>query len=223
MAQPSVACYFSSRKRSAVEDSKINRAKKVLVLDSDEISQRTLEKNLIENVDADIKTEILPEDGCKFKQKEEKTVFTKKVITISNAKSQKISKSNTPKSLKSKNAKQISSSGGRNIQQLIHNMKNKIETELPQNEIQPHITPPGTPTKITNALDKVKEKPDGPSIKEIRKKMSRSARLAELKASISKFQEGDNKLKEIEEETKKIPESPKLKSFRTIELEVLTR
>lgn len=225
MAQPSVACYFSSRKRSAIEDSKINRAKKVLVLDSDQISEKScVAKELYENVDNDVKSVVLPtESFCKSKQKDEKNIFAKKVITISNSKSVGIPKNENVKSSKPKNAKLKSLSDNHNIQELFYNMKSKVETELLQNKFQSHVTPPGTPTKIINALDKVKEKPDGPSIKEIRRKITRSGRLAELKASISRFQEGENKLKEIEKETKKIPESPKLKSFHTIELEVVTR
>ncbi|KAJ8973752.1 hypothetical protein NQ317_018339 [Molorchus minor] len=60
-----------------------------------------------------------------------------------------------------------------------------------------HVTSPTTPKKA-NAMDNVKEKPDGPSLKEIKRKMTRSSRLAELKASIGRFQEGAIKLKEIE-------------------------
>lgn len=224
MAQPSVACYFSSRKRSAVEDSKIIRAKKVLVLDSDQISEKScIAKKLCENVDSDVKSAILPVEAISKSNHDEKNVFAKKVITISNSKSANIRKTDHLKTSKPKNAKLKSSSNNQNIQELLNNMKSRVETEIPQSNIQSHVTPPGTPTKIVNALDKVKEKPDGPSLKEIKRKITRSGRLAELKASLSRFQESDNKLKEIEKETKKIPESPKLKSFRTIELEVVTR
>lgn len=222
MAQPSVACYFSSRKRTAVEDTKINRAKKVLVLDSDQINEKScIAKKLNENVDSEVKSVVVTrESTCKSNKNDEKNIFTKKVITISTSKP----KDDTAKLSKVKNVKAKCKANSRNIQELLHNMKSKQpETEILPTEIQSHITPPGTPTKIVNVLDKVKDKPDGPSIKEIRKKLTRSARLAELKASLSRFQEGENKLNEIEKETKKIPESPKLQSFRTIELEVVTR
>lgn len=231
MSQPSVACYFSSKKRSAVEDAKINRAKKVLVLDSNHISEKyDVTKTLNKNTDNDVKSVIFStDDACKSNRKDEKPVLSNKVVTISNNKSKVTPRGNIIKPLKIKNSKPIFSPSSHNIKELIHNMKNKVETEVPQStlidetEVKFHVTPPSTPSKITNALDKVKQKPDGPSIKEIRKKMTRSARLAELKASLNRFQEGDNKLKEIEKETKKISESPKLKSFKTIELEVLTR
>lgn len=221
MAQPSIVCYFSSRKRSAVEDTKINRVKKVLVLDSDQIAEKScIAKKLNGNVESEVKSVVGPKEGtCKSNKTDEKNIFAKKVITISNSKP----KNDTVKSAKIKSVKAKCASNSRNIQELLQNMKSKSETEIPPTEIQSHITPPGTPNKIVNALDKVKDKPDGPSIKEIRKKLTRSARLAELKASLSRFQEGENKLKEIEKETKKIPESPKLQSFKTIELEVVTR
>lgn len=231
MSQPSVACYFNSRKRSAAEDSKVNRVKKVLVLDSDQIPQKShVTKNLNENLDHDVQSVISSTvNACVSNHKDEKALFKNKVFTISNTKPQGNSKSSTAKCFKIKNVKPTSSPSSQNLQKLIQNMRNKVEIELPQSTIiqesepQLHCTPPSTPTKITNALDKIKDKPDGPSIKEIRKKMTRSARLAELKASINRFQEGDVKLKELEKETRKIEESPKLKSFRTIELEVCTR
>lgn len=218
MAQPSVACYFGSRKRSAVEDTKINRAKKVLVLDSDQITPKYFIDKKLVNSNEEIRTEV-----CNSKNTD-KNLLTKKVISIPSSKQTRVS-NNTSKSSKIKNIRRTSTTNNRDIQRMINNMKNKTEesTVLERNEEVIHITPPGTPTKFINALDKVKEKPDGPSIKEIRKKITRSARLAELKASIGRFQENDNKLKDIKKETKKIPESPKLKSFKTIELEVLTR
>ncbi|KAK9743504.1 DNA replication factor CDT1 like [Popillia japonica] len=53
--------------------------------------------------------------------------------------------------------------------------------------------------------------------------MSRSSRLAELKASISKFKQLENKLESAESKTSSLKESPNLKSFRTLELEVALR
>lgn len=226
MDQPTIACYFNARKRVAVEDAKINRAKKVLILDSDINSEKScIGQSQSEDTDVHVKNVILPiENKSELKQKNEEKVFVKKVVTISNPKPKVTPKSITRRTPKVKNVKSKILEKNHNIQEFICNMKNTVNTELVQNEIcKSHVTPPTTPTKITNALDKIRENPDGPSLKELKKKMCRSARLAELKASISRFQEGDNKLKEIEKETKKIPESPKLKSFKTIELEVLTR
>lgn len=222
MEQPSVACFFNSRKRLAVEDLKLNSAKKVLVLDSISTPENSVTKNVNEN--EDIKTvHLIKEATCKAKQKNDETIFSRKVVSISNNK-KGLTKPDKGKSSKNKNVKCKPISNTRNIQDLINNMKSPMETEVPENKIyRAHVTPPSTPTKIVNALDKIKEVPDGPSLKDIKKKLSRSARLAELKNSLSRFQESDNKLKEIEKETKKITDSPKLKTFRTIELEVLTR
>ncbi|KAL1489483.1 hypothetical protein ABEB36_014370 [Hypothenemus hampei] len=91
--------------------------------------------------------------------------------------------------------------------------------EIDSKEESDQKTPTGTPTKI-NAMDKINK--NGPSLKEIKNKMTRSSRLAELKASMSLFQEADKKLNQIEKVTSQIPESPKLKGFKTIQLELMT-
>ncbi|KAF7281061.1 chromatin licensing and DNA replication factor double parked isoform X2 [Rhynchophorus ferrugineus] len=197
MAQPSVACFFNTRKRIAVEDTKLNQ---------------------------DISTG--KEDGKVKKLLEEKGGETKIVVASVPLKS-------TPrKILRPKTKKLKCVNNNKDIQVYFNNM-NKAEvvssepdasTEIvPQIEKTPeakfHVTPPSTPTKM-NAMDRIAL--EGPSLKEIKNKMTRSARLSELRASLNRFQEKADKLKEIEKKTSQIPESPRLKGFRTIELEVHT-
>ncbi|XP_074035173.1 chromatin licensing and DNA replication factor double parked [Leptinotarsa decemlineata] len=231
MAQPSVACFFNTRKRSATEDLKINRARKVLVLDS--CDSIRVKEDVLKDVN-DLISETVSKDVLllnstnKFQEKEKKIVMSNNIMTKNNQKS----KTSTRKVTKTKAIKNMSNY--KDIQQLITNMKkeDKIITETQINPraefsettkaVVTHLTPPTTPTKISNALDNVKEKPEGPSLKEIRKKLTRSSRLAELKASMNRFQENAEKLKEIEKKTSLISESPKLKNFKTIELEVET-
>lgn len=221
MAQPSVACFFNSRKRTAADDTKINQARKVLVLDQANTCSTT--KNGLDKQNQLIFAQVLDstEDGCpngklKKLQDKEETICLSKIITAPNTivpVQKKIIKA-TRKRLKP-------TANNRNIQELINNMKNHetmIESKLESGE-ETHRTPPASPNK--NAMDKVRM--DGPSIKELRNKMCRSKRLADLKASIARFQEGDRKLTEIEKETVGIPDSPKLKGFKTIELHVMTR
>ncbi|XP_019876874.1 DNA replication factor Cdt1 isoform X3 [Aethina tumida] len=190
MAQPSVASFFSNRKRTVIEDAKISRAKK---------------------------------------EKEEKTVNTNKLIAPLPSVTQNVQKKAVVRAPKSKKAaKELLNN--KDIQQLLSNMK-KMTKEPEQTQVskdneveQRHVTPPSTPTKCSNLMDKVPDKIEGPTIQEIKKKMTRSGRLAELKATIAKLKEGDAKLKEVEKKTSIIPppESPKLKAFRTIEVEVHT-
>lgn len=221
MAQPSVACFFNSRKRTAADDTKINQARKVLVLDQANTCSTT--KNGLDKQNQLIFAQVLDstEDGCpngklKKLQDKEEMICLSKIITAPNTivpVQKKIIKA-TRKRLKP-------TANNRNIQELINNMKNHetmIESKLESGE-ETHRTPPASPNK--NAMDKVRM--DGPSIKELRNKMCRSKRLADLKASIARFQEGDRKLTEIEKETVGIPDSPKLKGFKTIELHVMTR
>lgn len=227
MAQPSVACFFNSRKRTAVDDTKINQARKVLILDQANTCSTT--KNGLDKQNELIFAQVSKdsdstEDGCpngklKKLQDKEEMIGLSKIITVPNTivpAQKKIIKA-TRKRLKP-------TANNRNIQELINNMKNHetvIESKLESGE-ETHRTPPASPKKPTvNAMDKVRM--DGPSIKEIRNKMCRSKRLADLKASIARFQEGDRKLSEIGKETVGIPDSPKLKGFKTIELHVMTR
>lgn len=224
MAQPSIACYFNARKRSAIEDTKINHSKKVLILDANEHDgSDVLCKNESINVIrsyCDLKD---VSSSTKLSELQEK----KKVVGVNKIVSNNFNKQKPVKKMVATRTKALRTpSNNGDIQNLFNNMKSETskvtEITVPR-EITNHITPPNTPTKTTNALDKVRDKPDGPSLKEIKRKMTRSARLAELKASIGRFQDNVVKLKEIEKKTSDIPESPKLKSFRTIELEVHTR
>lgn len=227
MAQPSVAYFFNSRKRTAVDDTKINQARKVLILDQANTCSTTrhgLDKQN-EIIFAQVSRDLAStEDGCpngklKKLQDKEETIGLSKIITVSNP-----SNPAQKKIIKATRKKLKPTTNNRNIQELINNMKNQeiaIESKLESGE-ETHRTPPASPKKPTiNAMDKVRL--DGPSIKEIRNKMSRSKRLADLKASIARFQEADKKLSEIEKETIGIPDSPKLKGFKTIELQVMTR
>lgn len=222
MAQPSIACYFNNRKRAAVDDVKINQARKVLVLDrSDDptpvkqgleteqgIIFAQVSKSLakIEDEAASEKVDIL--------QKNEEKMLESKIISLPKT-HEPVSPKKVIKAIRSRKIKPVSNST--DIQKLLTKMKYS-ETSEKVEEMEK--TPPSTPTKRLNAMDNVSG--DGPSIKELRNKMSRSSRLAKLKNSLAKFEENDKKLTIIEQKTVQI-ESPKLKSFKTIELEVTTR
>ncbi|XP_050315928.1 DNA replication factor Cdt1 isoform X2 [Anthonomus grandis grandis] len=195
MSQPSVACFFNNRKRAAIEDSKIHQVTR-------------------QDTSDDVASEKLP----KLQSKEEK-IEANKIVSSG---------------VTSSNKKVIKATRGRKVTKAVPNSANIEELFKKMHKSEPEITEIGTelPTKLTeeelhktppkskNAMDKIK--PTGPSLKEIKNKMTRSVRLAELKASISRFQEGAKKLSEIEKKTSQIPDSPKLNRFKTIELEVQT-
>ncbi|XP_066149289.1 DNA replication factor Cdt1 [Euwallacea fornicatus] len=202
MAQPSVACYFNSRKRVAIDDAKINQVPQASVSVQDEC----------------------PSEKLKKLQEKTETVSTSKIVTLANANG-KLGGKKVIKAFRGKKLKPAVNNA--DIQELFNNL-NKSQVSIEPTEInkrkdiyeETHHTPPSTPTKNSNAMDKVR--PDGPSLKEIKSKLCRSARLAELKASMAHFQEADKKLSEIEKKTAQIADSPKIKGFKTIELEVLT-
>lgn len=225
MSQPSVINYFSTRKRVASDDLKSNSAKKVLVLDNDSVEH--LAKNIIP-------AEVIRD--CRT------TITTPKipqiVLSVDINKPNQPSMAKKPRQGRIKKIKEIPNQ--RDIQTLLSNVG--VKTSTPQNvtsttevqirDVTPinevkkepvHITPPSTPVKRINALDKVKPTARELSFNELKQKMSRSSRLAELKASISKFKQLENKLESAESKTSSLKESPNLKSFRTLELEVALR
>ncbi|CAG9858549.1 unnamed protein product [Phyllotreta striolata] len=198
MAQSSIACYFNSRKRPAAEDTKINRAKKVLVLD-----EHCGVKNTVDNPKDVIYQKISREERCNSPNNLVKPKSAKKIVAN-----------------RIRTTKTVSDKG--DIRRFFTNMPKETDSPLLPCDmaLKHHTTPPSSPTKNANAMDKIN--PEGPSLKEIKRKLTRSARLADLKASMSRFQEKAEKLEEIEKKTSTIPESPRLKTFRTIELEVQT-
>lgn len=78
-------------------------------------------------------------------------------------------------------------------------------------------TPTKSPVESQEAVTKVQ----GMSIDEIKKKLSKSTKLNELKASIAKIQELDGKLPKIVPPVSNTG-SPKLKEFKHLELEILS-
>ncbi|KAH1018559.1 DNA replication factor Cdt1 isoform X1 [Dendroctonus ponderosae] len=222
MAQPSIACYFNNRKRAALDDVNIKQARKVLVLDRSDIPTPLKEgleteqgiifaqvsKNLVK-----IEDESTSDKVDTLQENEDKKLESK-IISLPNTHVQDSPKK-VIKAIRSKKIKQIGNNTG--IQELLTKMKDSETSEQIEEEMEK--TPPSTPTKRPNAMDKVSG--DGPSIKEIRSKLSRSSRLSKLKTTLARFEEQDKKLTTIEQTTSQI-ESPKLKSFKTIELEVAT-
>ncbi|KRT83818.1 hypothetical protein AMK59_3449 [Oryctes borbonicus] len=210
MSQPSVINYFSTRKRLAHDELKSSSAKKVLILDNESV-QRAANNN-----------------PCSEPFKEPKITTTSsevREIVVTKVNSRSMAKK--PKQTRIKKIKQIPNQT--NLQTLPINTTSKESTQrevtnvTPKTELQKepiHVTPPSTPTKRVNAMDKVKPLARELSFNELKQRMSRSSRLAELKASISKFKQLESKLEEAEKKTAKIEDSPNLKSFKTIELEV---
>lgn len=77
-------------------------------------------------------------------------------------------------------------------------------------------------TSTKNAMDKISTNTEQ-TLTDIKKKLTRSERLAELKASLTRFKESEKKLKQLEEKSSNVEESPTIKSFKSIELEVQLR
>ncbi|KAL3285393.1 hypothetical protein HHI36_019497 [Cryptolaemus montrouzieri] len=221
MAQPSVAAYFNTRKRVAVDDIKINRARKVLIVDEGEekISQRISPVFSSECEDKNVES-----DKCKEVDK----FVPNKIVNKANSMAKKLVKSRTTTTGKRRVIPGIN--GQQNLQNFVtrpsadETVKYTDCSNVKDDLKQKHFTPPASPVKSQNAMDKVSESPVNVSLNALKLKLSRSSRLAELKASLSRFNESHNKLKEIEKVTSNISvspkPSPKLQSFKSIELEV---
>lgn len=233
MSQTSIASYFATRKRPAGEDADIVRAKKVFVLDpsSDFKVNKTIEK--ANNAAGELvypskeKSIINELKISKLESQSPKEIIyspRSSVVTKLNFDSASsptsnmtIKRSGTPKCKPRKLIKDISNQP--NIQTALLNMQ---ATKISKNTQEVNEkTPPTTPIK--NALDSVPTNTTNLSLNEIRNKLSRSARLAELKASLSRFNKSAVKLKELEKKTASITEGPTIKEFKSIQLEVQLR
>lgn len=216
MSQPSVASYFSTRKRLACDDLKSTSAKKVLVLDSNSADS--------------LPSSIHHPDPTKDSKLTCTTPELRQIVMQSGNKINNTTMAKKPKQTKIRKLKEVPNQ--RDLQTLLNNVttiesNHTIVQDLtPKGDVNKepiHRTPPSTPIKRVNAMDNVKPIARELSFNELKQKMSRSSRLAELKASISKFKQLDTKLQEVEKKTSKIEDSPNLKSFKTIELEVALR
>lgn len=222
MSQPSVANYFATRKRTAHEETNILRAKKVLVLDSDsEINQKS-----VENKQVLTRNHIYSETKEKSARKElimgrDTEIISQKVIPFPQRKlvtkldfDGEQTKKGRPKH------KKINNQG--DIQKIFQTMQSSTtdsseKTILNLTNIQKvnEKTPPSSPK---SAMDSVVK--SDLSLNEIKTKLTRSSRLAELKASIAKFNQSADKLKVAEKKTAAITQRPTLNKFKSIELEV---
>lgn len=241
MSQTSIASYFASRKRPAADDIGVVKAKKVLILDRSETS--TLQKEVcnentkgttcdfiysskevtLNNNEAILKSTKLESTT----DQEHKLPQRNKVVTKLNFDSpttntnMTIKRGGTPKSKPKNVIREISNQPS--IQSVFQNLQSAKNTKNSQQTNEK--TPPTTPVK--NALDNINtSKNNDLSLNEIRNKLTRSSRLAELKASIAKFSKSADKLKEIEKKTSALSKEsagPTLKTFEKIELEVQLR
>lgn len=304
MAQPSVVSYFHNRKRAAAEDSKLIKAKKVLVLDKNlncekitnedkkyasfgvcegnedecirdnstyekkkinvdeerkvifkkisEVKQRRhiarprkkapvqnqkdiqsflnniLPKEIKNNIEGkEIGSLKLSDSNVVVKETEENKIVANKTNNL--IENEKKETKNKKKEFSELNTKEETEEKNQEIQQL--NRNEDIITEsnyfipsspykIKQNNIERKFAP-SSPCKI-NAMDKLNCTGKELSLKEIKSKLSRSSRLAELKASLNRFQKANDKLKEIEKKTEKNTKL-QIKEFKTLELEVHLR
>lgn len=231
MSQTSIASYFATRKRPASEDAGIVRAKKVLVLDPPtglnvKKTTESVNNSTRELVYISKEKSIFKELKVSESQSPKEIIYSPRssVVTKLNFDSINSSTSNmtikrggTPKSKPKKLVKHISNQP--NIQTALLNMQ-AFKISKNTQEVN-EKTPPTTPIK--NALDSVPANTTSLSLNEIRHKLSRSTRLAELKASLSRFNKSADKLKELEVKTAAITEGPTIKEFKSIELEVQLR
>lgn len=226
MSQPSVANYFSTRKRTALDD-KLVRAKKVLIIDGNEDSDVTERLNDGKSVIFVNTANTVTSNKAALNHVNRK--LKPNVSASGNATKKLVRKMGTKKILESNKQ--------RDIQDFFNSVVEKptpettseqtvteVSLKSPESIVnERHVTPPSTPTKVVNRLDKVADHIKEPSIKEIRQKLTRSHRLAELRASIARFKESSQKLEQAEKKTAEVAESLTLKNFKVIEFDVQLR
>lgn len=243
MSQPSVINYFATRKRTAVEESNISRAKKVLILDSEE---NEANKREIIEIKLPDEEQVSSRSGVYSDNSKDKTVLQKfvtmkelnhnslekdfkfpqrsRVVAKLNFDANKSNQVNVPtrKTISAK-PKHKKLNNQIDIQTVFLNMKNKsaVDTKVfPEKTNIQNVnekTPPSSPIK--SAMNNITK--SDLSLNEIKTKLTRSARLAELKASLVKFNKSAVQLKAAEKITQAIQsQTPALNKFRSIELEV---
>lgn len=231
MAQTTISNYFNTRKRTAADD-KIERARKVLILDGDKKSET---KDRLEGEKV-----VVFSASNNLSEK----VQTKRDNALNSATPRVINPepSSAPVMARKANRKPVhrrppTSVNQTDIQELFKKMaktpavqeeptraKTEINLSTPESITRElHVTPPTTPTKRLNRLDNLHNVDREPTIKQIREKLTRSHRLAELRASISRFKDSAGKLEEAEQKIAKVEQSPTLKAFKTLEFEVNVR
>ncbi|KAF5288267.1 hypothetical protein FQA39_LY04035 [Lamprigera yunnana] len=205
MAQPSVLNYFNNRKRTALEDNKIDRAKKVLVLDGNGADTKS-DIFALKNINNKIITaaplpKVVTAPATPKLTKKATVAKAKKIKPLSNSVPIDHLLNNIRRSTVSCNTEDEKAN--------IHNTITESPSEGPR-----EFEPPSTPPKSENALDKIKLTGQEPTLAELKFKLSRSSRLAELKASLNRFKESQKGLAAAEKKT------ISLKNFKELELEV---
>lgn len=245
MAQPSIASYFTSRKRAAVDEISSTR-NKVRLLDSDasQINQdcgykakaillKTIDNQQVtKNKSVDVKRSRIvtklnfdspKADGVKTPIRKTSS-RSKNVATYKPQKQQNCiftqlgSLSPTKRILPAK--EQTVETIHKNNDTLSNN--NNIPN-IKEKTIEPSVSEaPKNAKKETTTLSAICAKTEvkDMSLAEIKAKLTRSSRLEELKSRINKFNEG---IKKIEEKRLQKVEVPTLKEFKSIDLVVTTR
>ncbi|XP_066593065.1 DNA replication factor Cdt1 isoform X2 [Prorops nasuta] len=193
MSQPSVTAYFNTRKRHAREDL-INKAK----FDSPKTSMpKAARSSTIVKITRSQKALVkdsqvdIRDSFCKVKKEQEpKNVTFNKIGSLSPRKKRTAVRRNPP--AVSQNSK-------------IDEIK---ESELP-------VSRAVTPTKIP-MKDNLMENQDL-SLGEIKRRIIKSSRLEELKASIARFKNCEEKLNKLNNREER---SPEIKKFDNIQLEI---
>lgn len=228
MAQPSVISYFNTRKRSAVEDVKSIAKKKVCLLDNSLNStcvQKKLEcvsKNVKKNptkLGKPLKNQKNIQDFLQTLSQSTKSEMKTKInnlvsqdanCNIETATDIKLSANEAKKKITSRREElKASIMKFQESAKALEKIQSPEQTESVQNE---GVT--------KNAMDKTNSEL---SLNDIKKALTRSEKLAKLKSSISRFKELDKQLETNRQKASSVEDSPNLKSFKNIELEVQLR
>lgn len=254
MSQPSVTAFFQTRKRGAIDD--LRGKSKVLVLENERTIQSEVnkpgevDKLITLSVDGKTSPKLV------FKANQSRTLEKLNSSVVRNIQfdsSKSSPSSKTPKMntrarttrtrkfsteegqtdirdsfLKINNNETISSRETVTVpfekRGLLSPKKNLTPTKKQVQTNQP-AAGSTTPNKTTNLMDKLAQK--DLSFGEIKNRITKSSRLAELKARIDEFKQTDKKLvnflKERDDEKDDQVKPPKIKKFEKIELEVPVR
>ncbi|XP_018325388.1 DNA replication factor Cdt1 [Agrilus planipennis] len=223
MSQPSVTTYFNSRKRSALEESKVSRAKKVLILDKNSLKTelKCLKELHNESISVISSSDKNIDSSPKIVTRE---IKIKTAEDLEEGLTKKTCLQSKPAKMPTKHRKLKELPKQSRIQEMFNKMAQMQQEEVtkvnPEDfETVKHVTPPSTPTKSTSIFQNKINSAGQPSLQEIRQKIVTSSKCSKLKQSLARFKEASSKLEEQEKKTAAL-KSPSLKTFQTINLEV---
>lgn len=218
MAQPSVAQFFNTRKRCAVDDIFAAKSRKVLIVDQK--SSKLAEPCIVPVYNAKTVEKVEP-------VKQTKLSARRRLLQVNGSTKSKSNELSNQRTLDNFMKKKDDAENPTEENVKIIEPEKIKKAEESKKVVNETLKDAKAPTKeVVELKSKAKKELN---LEGVQQKLSRSEKLAELKASLFRFKQADARLKDAENKSKAVienkekPDVKKLKAFKSIELEVNLR